>query len=124
MSMQRFTALARHRSHASGSALDANQPLAHPHDAALFFDKAGDPFPYLSGTMRWIAKAVDQGLDDLSVARPAQQQTPHKRRERQSFDPLGGPLGTNFGARHAPNLFRVAAEKDLIEPPSECVHDP
>ncbi len=121
---QGFTALARHRSYASPSALDANQPLAHPHDAAAFFDQPGDLFPYLSGTMRWIAKAIDQGLDDLSVVRPARQQTPHKRRERQSFDPLGGPLRTNLGARHAPDLFGVAAEKDLIEPPSKCAHDP
>src|SRR5258707_1693669 len=103
---------------------DARQPLAHPRRAAIFFYQLSDPRPHFSRSMRWIAKAVDQSLDDRSIASTARQECAHERGDRQSFDSLRRPLRADLGTLHAPNFLGVASEEDFIEPASKCAHDP
>src|ERR1700722_1728720 len=103
---------------------DAHQSLAPPHTAAIFLHQLSDPRPHFSRSVRWIAKAVDQSLDDRSIAGAAGQECAHERGERKSFDPLRGPLRADFGTIHAPNFLRVAAEEDFVDPASKRTHDP
>jgi len=103
---------------------DPHQALVHAQYTALFLDETRDSLPHLSRPKRRIAKAIHQCLDCTAAACPARDETPHERGERQTLDPLRGPLRADFGAWHAPDLFRVAAEKNFVEPPSKCVHHP
>ena len=87
----------------------------------------GARLPHHAGTQSRVAKRIDQSFDQLGLVPPAsfgQQPILDRRCQRQTLDALGGPIGGNLLAAHAPHFFGVGLEKDSKEPRSKLVRDP
>ena len=74
-----------------------------------------------------IAEALDEGLHDLrAVLRLSlrQQGVLDGRSERGPFNALGGPVGGNFLAAHAPDFLGIGLKEDAEEALAKLVDDP
>ncbi len=75
-------------------------------------------------TVRRVAKAIDQGLDDRTVALAQSKRTLDQHAHRQVLDPQGRPIGAYFTAWDAPDFLGVAAKEGLVQPPPESIDHP
>ena len=94
----------------------------HPHLAAGGDDLVGHRLPHLARAEARVVELGDQRLD--LVAAVAEEGGLGGGEERQALDALGGPLGAQLGARHAPHLLRVGLEEQRVEALAEAVGDP
>src|SRR5208282_2817045 len=100
---------------------------AHHHRAAKFADFLCARFPHHARPQPRIAESVDQRLDNLlAVFRFAagKQRVLNRRSERESLNPLRGPIGGNLTAIHPPHLLGVGFEEDAEQALTKLVGDP
>ena len=90
-------------------------------------DLVAGAFPHLAGTEPGIAEAIDQRLDDGAIALGLPADTEARDDglvEVEPLDALGGPIGGDIVAVHAPDLFGVGLEEDLEQAAAEVVDHP
>src|SRR5262245_31895584 len=97
-------------------------------DALAHFDIAAERpnlgragLPHHTRAAARIAEGVEQRLDDRAILLRLLRSdgVPDGGAQRQALDPLGGPVGGNLLAAHAPHFFGVSLEKDVEEPLAE-----
>ena len=86
-------------------------------------DPVGAGLPHLAGTQSRILEFVDERLDAVG-ALGERGGGENRLGERQALDALRRPLGPDFGAGDAPDLFGVGLEEGQVKHLAETVGDP
>ena len=76
------------------------------------------PFPHHSGAMARVLELLDE-TGDLRLFAAGHQRVEDGAEQGQVLDPLGGPVGLQFGGRDPPHLLGVGLEEGPVEPPAE-----
>src|ERR1041384_218683 len=105
----------------------ARHSAPHLEPAAQRFHLFRARFPHHAGTASWIAKRMDERLDDLApvaVVPLRNEGVLDRASERKSPDPLRGPVCGDFLAAHPPDLFGIALEECIEQAFAELIAYP
>ena len=109
-----------HAGDAGAAAMEAHHLRLEPHLAAPTLDLFLKPLPHHAGPESRVAELADHALDAVA----AEEGVAHRRRQGESLDALGRPVGGDRIAGDAPDLLGVALEKRLVETLAEPLGDP
>ena len=102
--------------------LELRGAVVQQHLAAELLDVHGHLLPHLARAVAGVVELRDQAGD--LVAAVAEESAPGGPEEREVLDALRGPVGTDLGRGHAPDLLGVRLEELVEQIAAEAVRDP